>query len=232
MKLNAKKILVVDDHVIFREGLVSLFRFSADFEVLGGAGSVHECVEMARQNRPDIILMDFMLPDGSGLDATRAILSFHPGCKIVFLTINEDDETLFAALRAGAKGYLLKNVHGADIIASLNGLERDELALSRKMLSRAVAEFTRSPAEKKQPAPQEMRERLSPREIEVLSELEAGARNDQIAQRLFLSENTVKHHLQSLFEKLGVENRKQAAEIARQLGLRSSHPVKPALPAA
>jgi two-component system, NarL family, nitrate/nitrite response regulator NarL len=231
METSLKKILVVDDHVIFREGLISLFRFSTDFEVVGGAGSVHESVEKANQAQPDIILMDFSLPDGNGLDATRAILAVRPDCKIVFLTVNESDQSLFAALRAGARGYLLKNVRGADILSSLRGLEREELAISRKMMSRVVEEFAHVPAavqEKEGPGPS-LLNRLSPREMEVLCELESGVRNDQIAQRLFLSENTVKHHIQNLFEKLGVDNRKQAAEIARQLGLRSKYAGKAGL---
>lgn len=225
MENSPQKILVVDDHVIFREGLISLFRFSDDFEVVGGAGSVQEAVEKARHDQPNIVLMDFSLPDGSGLDATRAILAVHPNCKIVFLTVNESDEILFAALRAGARGYLLKNVRGADILSSLRGLEREELALSRKMMSRVVREFTHvpTPGVEKEPPVQTLLSRLSPREMEVLCELEAGVRNDQIAKRLFLSENTVKHHIQNVFEKLGVDNRKQAAEIARQLGLRGKY---------
>jgi len=223
MENSPKRILVVDDHVIFREGLISLFRFSPDFEVVGGAGSVYESVEKVRQTHPNIVLMDFALPDGSGLDATRSILAVQPDCKIVFLTVNESDQILFAALRAGAQGYLLKNVRGSDILSSLRGLDREELAISRKMMSRVVGEFAHGPAgEMEKEAPMlALVSRLSPREMEVLCELEAGVRNDQIAQRLFLSENTVKHHIQNVFEKLGVDNRKQAAEIARQLGLRS-----------
>ena len=223
MENSPKRILVVDDHVIFREGLISLFRFSPDFEVVGGAGSVYESVEKVRQTHPNIVLMDFALPDGSGLDATRSILAVQPDCKIVFLTVNESDQILFAALRAGAQGYLLKNVRGSDILSSLRGLDREELAISRKMMSRVVGEFAHGPmVEMEKEAPMlALVSRLSPREMEVLCELEAGVRNDQIAQRLFLSENTVKHHIQNVFEKLGVDNRKQAGEIARQLGLRS-----------
>jgi two-component system, NarL family, response regulator DevR len=225
-----KKVLVVDDHVIFREGLISLFRYSKDFEVVGGAGSVYESIEKTRQVHPDIVLMDYALPDGNGLDATRAILSMQPEVKIVFLTVNESDQTLFAALRAGAKGFLLKNVRGDDIVSSLRGLERDELALSRRTMGRVVQEFSRSvPTPETEVPRQALLSRLSPREIEVLSELESGARNDQIAHRLYLSENTVKHHIQNLFEKLGVENRRQAAQIARQLGLHSQSAEKSVL---
>src|SRR5512134_2152995 len=104
------KILIVDDHVLFREGLASIIRSEPDINIAGMAGTVSEAVELARLNKPDLILMDFTLPDGTGADATRMILTEHPKCKIVFLTMLEEDENLFTAIRSGAKGYLLKNM--------------------------------------------------------------------------------------------------------------------------
>lgn len=216
-----KKVLVVDDHILFREGLMSLFRFAPDFEVMGGAGSVREGIEQARFYRPDIILMDFSLPDGTGLDATRAILDILPDCSIVFLTVYEADDKLFAALRIGAKGYLLKNVASSDLLSSLRALERGEKAVSRKMMSTVLDEFSRTtmPDANKEA----LLARLSPREVDVLRELESGATNIVIAQRLFLSENTVKHHIRNVLDKLGVENRRQAGSLARQHGVKSKH---------
>lgn len=105
------KILIVDDHVLFREGLAAIIRPQPDIEIAGMAGTVREAIEMARTVKPDIILMDFNLPDGSGVDATRIILDEQPDCKVVFLTMSEQDEDLFAAIRSGAKGYMLKNMH-------------------------------------------------------------------------------------------------------------------------
>ena len=105
-----QRVLIVDDHALFREGLASVLQNSARYEVIDQAGSVEEGVKKALKLRPDIILMDFSLPDGTGLDATTAILEEHPGCKIVFLTIYETDENLLAAIRSGAKGYVLKNI--------------------------------------------------------------------------------------------------------------------------
>src|SRR5512138_1883965 len=142
--IDIKKVLLVDDQILFREGLVSLFNSTSDFEMVGTAGSVHEGIEQALETRPDIILMDFSLPDGTGLDATRAILSRLPDCQIVFLTVYKEDETLFAALRLGAKGYMLKNVNSADLLSSLRGLARGENAISRKMISSVLDEFTHS----------------------------------------------------------------------------------------
>jgi DNA-binding NarL/FixJ family response regulator len=206
-----KKIMVVDDHVLFREGLTSLLRSVADFDVVGSAGSVHEAIHLARDLCPDIILMDFAMPDGTGVDATRAILPELPDCQIVFLTMYESDEKLFDALRAGAKGYLPKNTPSPNLAASLRALANGELALPRKLMSRVVEEFSRLRA----PQPDEKSlSKLSTRELEVLRELENGASNQEIAQRLYLSENTVKHHIRSILEKLQVPNRRQAGLIA------------------
>ena len=208
-----QSILVVDDHVLFRDGLISLFTSTPDFQVIGQAGSVSEGIEKALYHKPDIILMDFSLPDGTGLDATRAILEGLPNCKIIFLTVFETDENLLTAIRLGAKGYMLKNVSSSSLISSLQALAQGEIAMSRKMMSR-VLEFSR-----KMPLPptHNLIAKLSPREIDVLCEIQEGASNVEIAQKLYLAENTVKHHIHSILEKLGVENRRQAAEIAKQL---------------
>lgn len=209
-----RTILIIDDHVLFREGLSSLLRSTPGFQLVGGAGSVHEGIEMARRLRPDIVLMDFSLPDGTGLDATRAILAECPECKIVFLTVNEGDEDLFAAIRSGAKGYLLKNIAAADMIASLRALDRDELALSRKMMNRIVHAF--SITDQRDDTIGKLIDKLSARELEILREVQSGASNSEIARRLYLSENTVKHHIHNIFEKLGIENRREAIRIANR----------------
>lgn len=216
---NPKRVIVVDDHILFREGLISLFRSASDFKVVGEAGSVQEGIERAREFQPDVVLMDFSLPDGTGLDATRAILEEIPNCKIIFLTVHEADDKLFAAIRAGAKGYLPKNVAGKNLISSLRALDRDEMALSRKMSSRIVEEFSHSSLQ--DTVNEEIYKKLSPRELDVLCELEFGTSNHEIAQRLFLSENTVKHHVRNILSKLGVKNRREASLIAQQAGLKS-----------
>jgi DNA-binding NarL/FixJ family response regulator len=219
MEAAVKKILIVDDHNLFRDGLISLFRFKSVYAVVGGAESVFEGIRQAKLFRPDIILMDFSLPDGTGLDATRAILPELPDCKIVFLTMHESDEKLFTALRMGAKGYLLKSIASTDLLANLQLLEGGEMAISHGMLSRVAQEFARQSLQNEGKV--ELQSRLSPREAEILQELESGASNIEIAQRLFLSENTVKHHLHNIFEKLEVSNRQSAVALARQMGIRS-----------
>lgn len=215
---SSQSVLVIDDHVLFRDGLISLFKSTSDFHVVDQAGSVKEGVEKAFQYKPDIILMDFSLPDGTGLEATQLILSEMSECKIIFLTVYETDENLLRAVRLGAKGYMLKNVSSSSLIASLRALAEGEIAMSRKMMSR-VLEYSRS-------SPinhgSELVNKLSPRELDILYELQNGSSNMEIAQILYLSENTVKHHIHSILEKLDVPNRRQAGEIARQLGLKKN----------
>jgi len=215
---NTQSVLVVDDHVLFRDGLVSLFRSTSDFHVVDQAGSVKEGVEKAFYHKPDIILMDFSLPDGTGLDATRAILEELPDCKIIFLTVFETDKNLLAAIRLGAKGYMLKNVSSSSLISSLRALAQGEIAMSRKMMSK-VLEFSRTMP---LPPSNDLIAKLSPREIDILCELQDGASNTEIARKLYLAENTVKHHIHSILEKLEVENRRQAGEIARQMGVKKN----------
>jgi len=211
---TSKSVLVIDDHVLFREGLVSLFESTTDFYIVDQAGTVNEGVEKVFYHKPDIVLMDFSLPDGTGLEATRAILNEMPQCKIIFLTVYETNENLMEAIRLGAMGYLLKNVSGSSLLTSLRALSKGEIAMSRQMMSRVV-EFSRSVL----PYSPDLLSKLSPREIDVLCELQDGATNSQIAKELFLSENTVKHHIHSILEKLGVDNRGQAGQLAKKMGL-------------
>ena len=210
------KILVVDDHAIFRKGLVGLLKPEPDLEIVGEAGSVREAVEQALRLRPDLILLDFSLPDGTGLDAMQPILAKLPGCKIVFLTIQDADDVLFDAIRKGAKGYILKSVPVSELLASLKALELGEPAISRHMTARIIEEFAKT--EKPSGAAAELSQ-LSRREREILHELASGATNCEIADRMTLSENTVKHHVHNIFKKLELENRRQAIRFAQRHGL-------------
>lgn len=211
------RILIVDDHILFREGLTGLLRAQEDMNVVGECGTVREAIDMAKQVRPEVILMDFSLPDGTGLDATRAILAEQPQAQIIFLTVHDNDERMISAMRAGAKGYLLKNLSVNKLLASLRALERGEAAISRTMMARVLQEFSQpTPLPASDPSPLVG---LTSREIEVLQELADGITNQEIATRLFISENTVKNHIHNILEKLNLHNRREAIEFARKHGL-------------
>ena len=138
------KLLIVDDHILLREGLVSLFTTQPGFEVIGEAGTVAEAISLSRELKPNLILMDYGLPDGTGLEATQAILAEHPDTNIIFLTVHEAEDDLFAAIRSGAKGYLLKNIPVAKMIDAIKGMMRGEAPISREMTSQILAEFARN----------------------------------------------------------------------------------------
>jgi DNA-binding NarL/FixJ family response regulator len=177
---------------------------------------------MARQVQPDLVLMDFTLPDGTGLDATQAILAERPETLIVFLTVHEEDDRLFAAIRGGAKGYLLKNVPVAKLLERLRGLEQEEAAISPALTSRILQEFSRTRAVH-EPDGAALAQ-LTPRELEVLQELATGATNREIAERLYITENTVKNHVSSILSKLNLQNRREAARFAHQCGIKADPP--------
>jgi DNA-binding NarL/FixJ family response regulator len=211
------KLLIVDDHILFREGLAAIIGSEPDIEVAGLAGCVEEAVGMAKSIRPDMILMDFGLPDGTGANATRAILDVLPDTKIIFLTVFEDDENLFAAIRSGAKGYLLKNMRPAKLVAALRSVYQGESALSRTMTLRLMEELSRTKESGR--AGDSTLAKLTNRELEVLQEITGGATNQEISKHLFLSENTVKHHIHAILDKLNVSDRREASLYARQHGL-------------
>jgi DNA-binding NarL/FixJ family response regulator len=208
------KIVIVDDHVLFREGLAAIIRSESDIEILGQAGSVQEAVATVKALKPDMVLMDFGLPDGTGAEATRAILQEHPGCKVIFLTMSEQEEDLFAAIRSGAKGYLLKNMRPSKLISSLRSVQQGESAISRSMTLRLMEELART-----KEAPRAGDPTLTRRELEVLRELAAGFSNQEIARHLFISENTVKYHVHSILEKLNLSDRRDVANYVREHGL-------------
>ena len=211
------RLLIVDDHVLFREGLAAIIRPNPDIEVAGFAGSVKEAVDVSRAVKPDITLMDFGLPDGTGAEATKEILAEFPESKIVFLTMSDDDEDLIEAVRSGARGYLLKNMHPQKLIAALRSVQQGESALSRSMTKRLMEEFART----REPV-RALASTLTRREVDVLCELASGKSNQEIAESLVISENTVKYHVHSILDKLGLADRRDAAVYAREHGLTST----------
>jgi DNA-binding NarL/FixJ family response regulator len=210
------RLLLVDDHILFREGLASLLNSQPDLSVVGEASSVPEAIELARKLRPDLVLLDLGLPPGNGLDAMRAILADRPETNIVFLTVHEEDDLLFAAIRGGAKGYLLKNTPVSKLLPYLRGVEHGEAAITPLLARRILDEFSHSrpPCE-----PEDGPNELTPREVEVLHELSRGATNRAIADRLVISERTVKNHVSNILSKLHLKNRREATRFARSQGL-------------
>ena len=211
------RILIVDDHVLFREGLAAVIRGESDIEVVGFAGSVKEAVETAHTVKPDIILMDFAMPDGTGAEATQRILKEHPECRIIFLTMSDENEDLFAAIRSGAKGYILKDIHPSKLVAALRSVYRGESAISRSMTLRLMEELARSDVPTRPRDPKLAK--LTPRELDVLRDLAQGMTNQETANHLFLSENTVKYHVHSILEKLELPGRREASQFAREHGI-------------
>jgi DNA-binding NarL/FixJ family response regulator len=208
------KILIVDDHNLFREGLVSLLSDFPDMFVVGEAGTVRGAVDKTVELNPDLVLLDISLPDGSGIDALRDILAHRPETKVVMLTIYEADDLLLSAIRNGAVGYLLKNIPISKLVKALRSLANGEVAISRRMTTRIVEEFSR--IGKTHDFGNHNADMLTMREMEILQILSTGATNQNIADHLVLSENTVKVHVHNILEKLNLRNRREAALYARR----------------
>jgi len=210
------RILLVDDHVLFRKGLATLLTSQDDFRVVGEAENGLEALEQARKLMPDLILMDIAMPVCDGLEATRRILAEMPYVKIVILTVAEDDQSLFEAIKSGAHGYLLKKLEPEELFELLRGVSRGEAPISRFMAAKIMHEFSRlAKRVKSEPGTQQ----LTDREREVLQLVAQGLTNKEIADRLVITENTVKNHLKNILAKLHLENRVQAAAYAVQQGL-------------
>jgi DNA-binding NarL/FixJ family response regulator len=211
------RVLIADRHILFREGLERLLSTEPDFEVVGQASRLGETVEQALRLAPDLVLLDVELADGSGLDALRQIMARRPQSTVVVFTNRDTDEYLFEAFRAGARGYLIKDTPFASLLTALRRLRQGEPVLSRAMTSRIVQEFYRSGRMAAPDGP--ALESLTARELQVLRHLARGASNREIADRIVISEHTVKVHVRHILEKLELKNRSQAANAARRAGL-------------
>ncbi len=211
------RILLVDDHILFRKGVASLIVSHQGMEVAGEAGDGLEAVAQARKMMPDVILMDISMPKCNGLEATRLIKREMPHVKIIMLTVSDDDRDLFAAIKDGAEGYLLKNLEPRQFFDMLEGIRQGEVAISGVMASKILHEF-RQP-EQSLARPSEEGDELTSREIEVLELVVEGNTNREIAESLSITENTVKIHLRNILEKLHLQNRIQAAVYAVRQGL-------------
>jgi DNA-binding NarL/FixJ family response regulator len=213
------RVLLVDDQALFREGLETLLSVHKDIEVAGQASDGQEAVEVALQVHPDVVLMDVRMPVLNGVRATRRLKRALPQCRVIVLTTFDDDEYVFDALRAGAVGYLLKDVSSARLVEAIRATARGESILEPSVAAKVIAEFTRVANLVPSAQMDQLVEPLSERELEILGLIARGASNREIADQLFIAEGTVKNHVTHILGKLGVRDRTQAALKARELGL-------------
>jgi DNA-binding NarL/FixJ family response regulator len=210
---QALRILIVDDHALFRRGLQMVLKQEPDIDVVGEAGDGHEAVDKAQELMPDVILMDVRMPRRSGIEATQQIKDLLPHVKILMLTISDEEADLYDAIKAGASGYLLKEIsidEVADAIRSVwAGQSRISPSMAAKLLTEFAAMSKRADERQQLPAP-----RLTDREMEVLKLVAQGLNNRDIAKELFISENTVKNHIRNILEKLHLHSRMEAVVYA------------------
>jgi len=200
------RIVVVDDHDLFREGLTGLLRYHPDVAVVGEAADAAGALALVERERPDVVLMDIDLPGEDGIAATRRVKAARGDVAVVMLTVHDDVDRLIEAVKAGAQGYLVKNIRSAELLEQVRGVARGEAAISRRMAARLLDEFRRP--DDGPPAPELT---LTTRELEVLELVAARLANKEIAARLIISEHTVKNHLKNILGKLHLRSRRQAA---------------------
>ncbi len=213
------KILICDDQSLFREALRILLSAYTDLEVIGEASNGEEALRFTVTHSPDVILMDLRMPMMDGVEATRRINQLGKGTRVIVLTTFDDDETVFEGLRAGAVGYLLKDVSSEKLVEAIKAAYSGEYFLLPSITAKVVSEFSKISRPLKKVDSELMPEPLSPREIEILKIVATGASNREIAEQLFISEGTVKNHLSSILNKLGVRDRMQAILKAKEFGI-------------
>jgi len=216
--MNPIKILIVDDQSLFREGLRTLLSVQADFDVVAEAGNGEEALRYVAQYRPNVVLMDLRMPVMDGVTTTRRLHEMYPECKVIVLTTFDDDEDIFEGMRAGAVGYLLKDVSSEKLFEAIHATSRGEYFLLPSITAKVMAEFSRL----SRPAPKldmELVDPLSNREVEILRLVSTGLSNKEIADKLVIAEGTVKNHLTNILAKLAAKDRMQAVIKARDMGI-------------
>lgn len=214
------RVLIADDQMLMRQGLETLLELEPDLQVVGQASDGAEAVELVEQLKPHVVLMDVRMPRMNGVDATRQIRARAPETQVIILTTFDDDEYVFEGLRAGAMGYLLKDVSAEDLTDAIRRVARGEALIQPSIARKVVSEFARLGApEKKTAAHSELLDPLSERELEILKLLAQGMSNREIAETLFITEGTAKNHVSNIFSKLGVRDRTQAVLRAQEIGL-------------
>lgn len=209
--MDVIRVLLVDDHLLFRKGLASLLTAEKGFKVVGEADNGVEALKKAKDLKPDIVLMDIYMSVSNGLEATRSIKQVLPSVKVVILTVSEEDKNLFEAIKCGAHGYLLKKIEPKELFEMLHGVSCGEAPVSRATAAKILHEFSKQDCRSLEDTTEE---ELSPREKEVLGLVTRGLTNKEIANKLQITENTVKNHLKNILDKLHLQNRVQAAMFA------------------
>ena len=223
MSAEQIRVLIADDHPFFRDGLRVLLEATSDTKLVGEANDGDEAVQMAATLEPDVILMDLRMPGTGGIEATRRILKENPDMAVLVLTMVEDDDSVFAAMRAGAKGYLLKGADKEEMLLAIRAVARGEAIFGPGIARRLIRYFS-SPAQAPARAPWTVFPELTEREREILDLLAAGKNNQEIAEELFLSLKTVRNYVSNIFTKLQVVDRAQAIVRAREAGLGQDEP--------
>lgn len=212
------KVLLVDDQALFREGLRTLLEVQQDVEIVGEASNGEEALRLAATAQPEVVLMDLRMPVMDGVTATRRIRDLYPAINVIVLTTFDDDETVFDGLRAGAMGYLLKDVTSEKLCEAIRAASRGEYFMQPSITAKVMSEFTRM-ARNPRVVKSDLVAELSTRELEVLRHVATGASNKEIADLLVIAEGTVKNHLTSILAKLEARDRMQAVLKAREYGL-------------
>jgi DNA-binding NarL/FixJ family response regulator len=217
--MDTIRLLVADDHALFREGLSALFSAVEDIELVGEATNGDEAESLASSLYPDVILMDINMPGITGVEATRRILRASPTIGIIIVTMLEDDASLFSAMRAGARGYVLKGAHHQELLQTIRAVARGQALFGPPVAARIMNFFRKIDPDLKTSLPEEAFSELTPRELEVLELIAQGENNNQIAERLVISDKTVRNHITSIFSKLQVADRTTVILRARDAGL-------------
>ena len=207
------RVVVADDHALFRRGLYMVLESEDDIEVVGEAGDGDEVVRLVEEHMPDLVLMDVRMPVRSGIEATHEIKSAVPATKILMLTISDEEEDLYEAIKAGASGYLLKEISIEEVAEAIRSVHLGQSLISPSMASKLLTEFA-AMAKKDEEKQQMPTPRLTDREMEVLTLVAQGLNNRDIARELFISENTVKNHVRNILEKLHLHSRMEAVVYA------------------
>ena len=211
------RVLVVDDQALVRSGFRLILENEDDIEVVGEAGEGEDAIRESGRLRPDVVLMDLRMPRLDGVEATKRLVET-ADAKVLILTTFDLDEYLFAAVRAGASGFLLKDVPPDDLVSAIRAVARGDALIEPRMTRRLLSEFARSP-ERRDPSPPKELAQLTPRELDVFREVARGCSNAEIAATLYISETTVKSHVAHIFSKLHLRDRIQAVVIAYESGL-------------